>query len=68
MRRGRNVPRATHQHASEPGHTYTEGENNFHYSDAKVIQDVRDVGGGKLLATVRGPEGNVIGLIQLPQR
>lgn len=30
------------------------------------LQDVRDVGGGKLIASVRGPEGNVIGLIQMP--
>jgi predicted enzyme related to lactoylglutathione lyase len=29
-------------------------------------QPVRDVGGGKLIATVEDPDGNVIGLIQSP--
>jgi predicted enzyme related to lactoylglutathione lyase len=33
---------------------------------AKVLQDVRDVGGGKLIASVKDPEGNLIGLIQMP--
>jgi predicted enzyme related to lactoylglutathione lyase len=32
----------------------------------KVVQDIRDVGGGKLIASIQGPEGNVIGLIQMP--
>jgi len=31
---------------------------------AQVTQDVKDVGGGKLLATVTDPDGNVIGLVQ----
>jgi predicted enzyme related to lactoylglutathione lyase len=33
---------------------------------AKVLQDVRDVGGGKLVASVKDPESNLIGLIQMP--
>jgi predicted enzyme related to lactoylglutathione lyase len=33
---------------------------------AKVLQDVRDVGGGKLVASVKDPESNFIGLIQMP--
>jgi predicted enzyme related to lactoylglutathione lyase len=33
---------------------------------AKVIQEVIDVGGGKLIASVKDTEGNSIGLIQLP--
>jgi predicted enzyme related to lactoylglutathione lyase len=33
---------------------------------AKVLQDVRDVGGGKLIASVKDQEGNLIGLIQTP--
>jgi predicted enzyme related to lactoylglutathione lyase len=33
---------------------------------ATRLQEVKDVGGGKLTATVKGPEGNVIGLIQMP--
>jgi predicted enzyme related to lactoylglutathione lyase len=33
---------------------------------AKVLQDVRDVGGGKLIASVKDLEGNLIGLIQMP--
>jgi predicted enzyme related to lactoylglutathione lyase len=33
---------------------------------AKIMQDVEDVGGGKLIASVKDTDGNVIGLIQLP--
>jgi predicted enzyme related to lactoylglutathione lyase len=33
---------------------------------AERLQDIKDVGGGKLIASVRGPEGNIIGLIQNP--
>ena len=33
---------------------------------ARAEQDVRDVGGGRLVASVRDPEGNLIGLIQDP--
>lgn len=32
----------------------------------KVLAEIRDVGGGKLVASIQGPEGNVIGLIQMP--
>ena len=31
---------------------------------AQVQQEVKDVGGGKLTASVKDPDGNVIGLIQ----
>ena len=31
---------------------------------AQVLQDTRDVGGGKLIATARDADGNIIGLIQ----
>ena len=31
---------------------------------AQPVQDVRDVGGGKLIATVKDADGNVIGLLQ----
>lgn len=31
---------------------------------AETVQDVRDVGGDKLSATVKDADGNVIGLIQ----
>jgi predicted enzyme related to lactoylglutathione lyase len=31
---------------------------------ASTVQDVKDVGGGKLVASVRDPNGNPIGLIQ----
>ena len=34
---------------------------------AKVLQDVKDVGGGKLIAFVISTESNIIGLIQLPK-
>lgn len=33
---------------------------------AKVQQAVKDVGGGKLIASVKDADGNMIGLIQLP--
>jgi predicted enzyme related to lactoylglutathione lyase len=33
---------------------------------AEVEQDVRDVGGGKLIATVKDADGNISGLIQSP--
>ena len=33
---------------------------------AEPGDDVRDVGGGKLVATVKDPDGNVIGLSQTP--
>lgn len=33
---------------------------------AKVVQDVKDVGDGKLIASVKDPDGNIIGLTQLP--
>jgi predicted enzyme related to lactoylglutathione lyase len=33
---------------------------------AETDQAVRDVGGGRLIATVKDPDGNVIGLLQDP--
>jgi predicted enzyme related to lactoylglutathione lyase len=33
---------------------------------AQPLQDVKDVGGGKLIASARDPDSNVIGLIQSP--
>ena len=33
--------------------------------DAQAIEDVRDVGQGKLLVAVRDPDGNIIGLLQV---
>jgi predicted enzyme related to lactoylglutathione lyase len=33
---------------------------------AQKLQDVRDVGGGKLIASEKDPEGNLIGFIQMP--
>jgi len=33
---------------------------------AQALQEVKDVGGGKLIATVKDADSNVIGLIQLP--
>ena len=33
---------------------------------AQALQGIKDVGGGKLIATVNDPDGNVIGLIQIP--
>ena len=33
---------------------------------AQVQQAVRDVGGGKLIATLKDADGNMLGLVQLP--
>jgi len=33
---------------------------------AKIIQEIKDVGGGKLIASVKDQNGNIIGLIQEP--
>lgn len=33
---------------------------------ATVVQEVKDVGGGKLIATVKDADGNIIGLSQSP--
>ena len=33
---------------------------------AEALQEVRDVGGGKLLASMKDADGNVIGLLQAP--
>lgn len=33
---------------------------------AEAQQEVKDVGGGKLIASVKDPDGNVIGLLQSP--
>jgi predicted enzyme related to lactoylglutathione lyase len=33
---------------------------------ATIMQEVKDVGGGKLIASVKDTQGNIIGLIQLP--
>jgi predicted enzyme related to lactoylglutathione lyase len=33
---------------------------------AEPVRDVRDVGGGRLIASVKDPDGNVVGLLQDP--
>jgi predicted enzyme related to lactoylglutathione lyase len=33
---------------------------------AAKVQEITDVGGGKLIATAQDPDGNVIGLLQMP--
>jgi predicted enzyme related to lactoylglutathione lyase len=33
---------------------------------AQVQQEIKDVGGGRLIAIVRDADGNIIGLIQSP--
>jgi predicted enzyme related to lactoylglutathione lyase len=35
-------------------------------SGAKTVQEIKDVGGGKLIASVKDENGNIIGLIQMP--
>ena len=31
---------------------------------AEIIQDIKDVGGGRLIASAKDKDGNIIGLIQ----
>jgi predicted enzyme related to lactoylglutathione lyase len=31
---------------------------------AELLRDVRDVGGGRLIASVKDPDGNLVGLVQ----
>ncbi|MEJ2596777.1 MAG: hypothetical protein P8Z00_00515 [Anaerolineales bacterium] len=33
-------------------------------SGAQILQEIKDVGGGRLIASVRNADGNIIGLIQ----
>ncbi|MFC4504393.1 MULTISPECIES: VOC family protein [Streptomyces] len=33
---------------------------------AEVVQDVQDVGNGRLIASVKDPDGNLVGLLQDP--
>jgi predicted enzyme related to lactoylglutathione lyase len=63
-------------------HGFNQGMNGpicyYHVSDirqslqslldggAQKMQDVKDVGGGKLIASVKDPDGNISGLIQMP--
>jgi predicted enzyme related to lactoylglutathione lyase len=35
---------------------------------AQTVQEVKDVGGGKLIASVKDADGNDIGLIQMPSK
>ncbi|MGW1031489.1 VOC family protein [Streptomyces antibioticus] len=35
-------------------------------ADAEVLQDVRDVGNGRLIAAVKDPDGNLVGLLEDP--
>ncbi len=35
-------------------------------AEAKTIQEIKDVGGGRLIASVKDENGNIIGLIQDP--
>jgi predicted enzyme related to lactoylglutathione lyase len=58
-------------------HGHTEGMTAYWHVDdiesslqalldagAETLQTVRDVGGGRLIASVKDPDGNIIGLIQ----
>ena len=31
---------------------------------SQILQEIKDVGGGRLIASVREPDGNIIGLVQ----
>ena len=33
-------------------------------ADAEIIQDLKDVGGGRLVASAKDKDGNIIGLVQ----
>lgn len=43
-----------------------ESVKEFRAAGAQVQQDVRDVGGGKLIALIKDADGNAIGLAQSP--
>lgn len=38
--------------------------NSLVDAGAKIIQEIKDVGGGRLIASVKDADGNIIGLIQ----
>jgi hypothetical protein len=37
-----------------------------HRIGAELLRDVRDVGGGRLIASVKDADGNLVGLLQDP--
>jgi predicted enzyme related to lactoylglutathione lyase len=43
-----------------------ESLNDLMDGGARVHEDVHDIGGGMLVATVEDPDGNILGLRQLP--
>ncbi len=43
-----------------------EGLRVFLDAGGQTLQDIKDVGGGKLIATVKDASGNIHGLMQLP--
>ena len=60
-------------------HGHTEGMTAYWHVDdiktslqllveagAETLQDIKDVGGGRLIASAKDPDGNIIGLVQSP--
>jgi len=41
-------------------------QNLLNDGEAQKLEEIKDVGGGKLIASVKDSDGNVIGLIQMP--
>ena len=37
---------------------------SLHEAGSQTLREIKDVGGGRLVASVRDPEGNIIGLVQ----
>ena len=58
-----------HTHGTTPYWHVDDIENSLKLllgAGAQALQEVKDVGGGKLTACVRDADGNIIGLIQSP--
>jgi len=50
----------------EPGYEDSDRSGQRHNAGAQLQQEIRDVGAGKLTASVKDPDGNVVGLLQEP--
>jgi predicted enzyme related to lactoylglutathione lyase len=58
-----------HQHGMTPYYEVDDIRNTLQSlldAGAQTVQDVQDVGGGKLIASVKDADGNIIGLTQNP--
>ncbi len=57
----------THKHGMTTYYTVDDiarSKQSLLDNGAQIIEDIKDVGMGRLIASLRDPEGNVIGLVQ----